>query len=286
MTGAAPTDHFSDVDKALEKWRQGDVILTPTFNFLHLAKLTQPLTPAAQQAQPPPAAVPNPDPEIIETVADGFIVITQTCDLVRDAKNKPYANLALLRPAATPEEFNQTRRCERPAFAYVPAVANRNLIADLNRIVTVEKSILASFARTPGFATEVEAEAFAAALSRHRRRFAFPDAFNTAIAKFQKRFKDRAGKNSDEGRHVDALSEIRVSGSPSWDAEKVAITLWLIKRGDPAKQDWLRWLAEWVKLIDQTGRYVLDGEPRLRRLEDMHASEYLASHQLDLDHLS
>ena len=285
MTGAPqPTDHFSDVDKALEQWRQGDIILAPAFNLIHLAKLTQPLTPAATEAQL--GAAPNADPEILETAADGFIVLTQTCDLVRDAKNKPYAHLALLRPAATADEFRQTRRCERPSLAYVPAVADRNLVADLNRIMTVEKSILASFARTPGFGTADEADAFAAALSRHRRRFAFPDAFNAAIGKFQKRLKDRAGKNSDEGRHVDALIEVRVTASPSWEADKVAITLWLIKRGDPDKQQWLHFMAEWVKLIDQTGRYVLDSEPRLRRLDDMRASEYFASHQLDLDHLS
>jgi hypothetical protein len=106
------------------------------------------------------------------------------------------------------------------------------------------------------------------------------------MSAFQKRLKDKAGKNSDEGRHVDALSEIRVSATPTWDADKVAITVWLIKSTDPNPTQWPAWISHWVKLIDQTGPYALDGEPRLVRPEDMRVSEYLASQQLDLDHLS
>jgi hypothetical protein len=284
---AAAVDHHADIDKALESWRQGEVILAPNIALVHLAKLTQPLTPASCEALRQLKTAPTTDAEILETAADGFIVLTQTCDLVRDAKNKPYAHLALLRPAATSDEFHQTQRCERPSLAYVPAVADRNLVADLNRMMTVEKSILASFDHIRGVRTANEAEAFAEALSRHRRRFAFPDDFNTALAKFQKRLKEKAGKsNSEEGKHVDALSQIRVAANPSWDAEKVAVTLWLIKRDDPDPAQWPKWTAEWVKRIDQTGRYVLDGEPRLTRLEDLRASEYLSSQQLDLDHLS
>jgi hypothetical protein len=96
----------------------------------------------------------------------------------------------------------------------------------------------------------------------------------------------RAGKSTPEGRHVDALVEIRVAAAPAWEAGEVAVTLWLIKDHDPDKEEWFRWVGEWEKLMDQSGQYRLDGPPRLRRLEDMLASENVGSHRLDLDNLS
>jgi hypothetical protein len=282
MAGAVLANHHADVDKALARWCQADVVHAPGIGLIHIASLAQPLTPAAQQAQ---AQQGDQGLEILETEADGFVVLTQTCDLIRDSQNKPYAHLALLRPASA-DELRQAERCERPSLAFVPAVADRGLVADLNRIMTVEKSVLAPLARIPGVRNAAEAAQFAKALSRHRLRFAFPDSFNEAIADFQRRLKNRAGKDTDEGHHVDALVEIRVTASPSWEADNVAITMWLIKRADPDKERWLYWMTDWVKLIKQTGAYTLDGPPRLLRFEDMRASEYLASQQLDLDHLS
>ncbi len=37
------------IDAALQVWRQGDVVLDSTFEFLHLADLSRPLSPASNQ---------------------------------------------------------------------------------------------------------------------------------------------------------------------------------------------------------------------------------------------
>jgi hypothetical protein len=134
--------------------------------------------------------------------------------------------------------------------------------------------------------THHDTAAFQRALSRSKARFAFPDDFNASMKKFQKLMTNRAGKRTPEGDHVNALIEIRVAAQPSWDASEVAVTLWLIKGHDPIPQQWMDLIAKWEKLIDQTGRFKLDGPPRLLRLEDMRASDYVASQHLDLDHLS
>jgi hypothetical protein len=178
------------------------------------------------------------------------------------------------------------RRLKRPAFAYVPTVADQRLVADLDRTMTVEKAVIADLSRMSGVITDREASAFAQALARKRARFAFPTSFNTALAKFQKRLETRAGKNTEEGQHVDAIAEIRVSAEPSWDAGVVNLTMWLIKNHDPNQQQWVKWSDEWTRLIDQSGGYKLNGQLRIVRLEDMRASEYADSHHLDLDQLS
>jgi hypothetical protein len=215
----------------------------------------------------------------------GFVVLTQTCDLVRSSHQRPYAELAPL-VEVTPEVHGAIVRCQRPAFACIPAFADRRLVADLDRSLTVEKAVLARLTRMPGMLSDLDTAKFQRALARGKARFAFPDDFNTAMKKFQRRMVDRVGKQTPEGRHVDALVEIRVSAQPSWDAPDVAVTLWLVKTGDPDPQEWMKLINDWEKLIDQKGRFKLDGPPHLLRFEDMRASEYLTSQQLDLDYLS
>jgi hypothetical protein len=277
--------HFQTVDKALEEWRQGDVILKPGFFMSHLAVAGSPLTPAASEVAEQYSGGNPQDLLSVESEVAGFVVLTQTCDLVRECKARPYVQLAPLREV-TPEELGQVERCERPAFAYLPALADRRLVADLDRTITVEKAVLVPLERMPALQPDAEQVAFGRALARNRARFAFSTPFNKAMVNFQKRIKNRAGKNNDEGRHVECLSEIRVAASPSWEAEKVSITIWLIKHTDPPNQQWTHWLDDWAKLIDQTGPYTLDGPLQLRFLDDMRASEYVASQPLDLDHLS
>jgi hypothetical protein len=284
MADAVP-DYFQTTDSALAKWRQGDVIIRAAFSMVHLAMAAQPLTPAADEAS---KEFPDSDAnELLSVVSEvpGFIVLTQTCDLVRDCKQRPYVEVAALQEVSA-DIFGQVMRCERPAFAYVPALSDRRLVAHLERTMTIEKAVLAGVAPVRGLTTDSETAAFQEALARQRTRFAFPTCFNKAMGPFQKRMKARAGKNTPEGRHVDALIEIRVSATPSWAAERVAIVLWLIKSHDPESHQWTQWIENWQNLIDQTGRYTLEGPLRLVRLEDMRASEYLASHMLDLDHLS
>jgi hypothetical protein len=281
-----PTDLTRGVDAVLAAWRQGDVILNADLEFVHLALLSKPLTEAAEAASHELAGQDGEDRAIITTEPPGFIVLTQSCDLVRSCHERPLVELAPL-IQVPPNLVQDARRLKRPGFAYVPALADQNLLADLESTMTVEKAVLAPLQRQPGVTTDREAADFARALGRKRQRFAFPDVFNAAIRPLLRRLDNRAGKDSEEGRHVDALIEIRAAAAPAWEAPSVAITLWLIKGHDPKSQDWPKFAREWGGLIaDASGVYFLDGLPRVVRLEDMKASEYLDSYQLDLDQLS
>ena len=190
------------IDAALREWRQGDVILESPLRFIHHADLTHPVS---EEAVTQPAM----DGEattlaVLESEEDGFVLVTQTCDVVRGCRERPYVELAPL-VEVSPAVLAEVRGLRRPGFGYVPAVAERNLVADLDRTMTIEKGVLVGLPRLRGITTDAESRAFAAALARKRARFAFPNAFVDLIKPVAERLQRRYGRDSEEGRHVSAL---------------------------------------------------------------------------------
>ena len=185
------------------------------------------------------------------------------------------------------DTIEEIRRLKRPAFAYVPLIADECLVADLDRVMTVEKAVVAGWTRTPGWKTDVEVRDFARALTRKRSRFAFPDDFVVAARGLQAHLVERHNKHTDEGAHLRALREIRVRAAPSWSAEEIQLSWWFVKETDPSDVlvDWQAFLDQWLVRFDQTGRFRL-GPAIACRLEDMTAREYLESDSVDLDRLS
>jgi hypothetical protein len=147
---------------------------------------------------------------------------------------------------------------------------------------------VAAWKRTPGFTRDEDGRAFANALARKRVRFAFPDDFTSLAKKLQSRLGDKHDKNTDEGRALRALREIRVCGSPSWDAGSVETFFWFIRDDADATfegKSWADLLKDWLKLVPATGRFTnVDGQ--VATLEEMTAADYVDSDPLDLDHLS
>ena len=79
----------------------------------------------------------------------GVVVETQTCDIVRPSQVRPAIQIAPL-VAVDDDLLTEVRRRRRPAFAYIPGAAHENLVADLDRSMTVDKAIVAKWSRTPG----------------------------------------------------------------------------------------------------------------------------------------
>jgi hypothetical protein len=206
---------------------------------------------------------------------------------VRSCRQRPFLDVApLICVSAT--MLDEIRRLKRPAFAYVPAMADKGLVADLDRTMTIEKALARGWTRIEGCRTDAERRDFAHALSRKRSRFAFPDDFQEATEGFQDHLADRASKQTHEGAHIRALSEIRVRAAPSWDADEVYLTFWFIKEADPPdeeKVDWPTYIDEWMKLISKQGRFRLEPATALR-LEGMTAKDYCESDRLELDRAS
>jgi len=267
------------VDSALQHWRQGDLALEVEW-FVHVADPAQALTEAAGQAG-------GEGPKAIMSQVAGLAVVTQTCDVVRSCCERPYIEVAPL-VAVDDHMLHDIQRGRRSKFASLPALIDRKLVVDLDRVMTVEKSIAAMWRRTPGYTSDAEGRAFARALSRKRERFAFPDDFNCLVDKLRSRLTGKHERSTDEGVALRALSEIRVQASPSWEAMAIELFFWFIRNEDqvePAEKGWDDLLDGWLKLMPSSGRFTqIRGQ--LATIEDMTAAQYLDSDRLDLDHLS
>lgn len=285
MTG---TEEQTDaVDEELRHWRQGDVSCDAGLEFMHLADLSRPHSPASLEA------VAEEDDEtrttgimpVVEEVV-GFVVLTQTCDIVRSCRERPYVEVAPL-VKLDDDLVEQVRRLKRPALAYVPATAEGGLVADLDRIMTIEKAIVANWTRVPGWHTGAEGREFAHVIARKRSRFAYPDDFVRTANRFMRRLVDKHNRKSPEGDHLRALREIRVRAAPSWNAEDVELTIWFIKDRDPdhGNSDWSDQIERWVQLVDQSGRFRVVSHVACR-LDDITARDYVESDVLDFDSLS
>ncbi|MGE3536373.1 MAG: hypothetical protein AB7N91_02925 [Candidatus Tectimicrobiota bacterium] len=270
---------YRAIDTALQAWRQGDCVLGEHW-FVHRFDPACPLT--AQSVANAEAGV-----DLTESAVPGLVVLTQTCDIVRQSRERPCIEVAPLVevPAGMTQEIERGRR---PSYAVIPALRARHLVADLDRTMTVEKAVVATWTRTAGCRTEHEARRLALALIRKRGRVAFPDDFTGFVANLQKRLLEKHDRQSDEGRALRALREIRVQASPSWNAPEVELTFWFIREEelvDFAGVRWDLWLEHWLALLSPAGRFALV-QGMVVTLADLTAQDYVESDPLDLDYLS
>jgi hypothetical protein len=295
-----------EIDAALSKWSQGDCTTAArgracaigdhwfVTRFVRVAFAVRnpqrPLTHSSQEV-----AATDADADLTESSVSGFVVVTQTCDLVRSCVDRPVLEISPL-VEVDAERLAEIKRLKRPNYAYIAGVADRFLVADIvreawalpNRVMTVEKAVVAAWERIPGCQSDADIRSLAEALARKRSRFAFPDDFNRFAQKLQKRMQDKHEKPTDEGEALRALREIRVSASPTWDAEAVELIFWFIRADtDDRFQDkeWHEWLDSWLKLLPTSGR-VSSVDGSVVTLDDMTAKEYVNSDRLDLDRLS
>jgi hypothetical protein len=183
---------------------------------------------------------------------------------------------------------HEIERGRRPMYAIIPTLRNLRLVADLDRTMTVEKAVVAKWTRTEGCRTDDDMRRFSWALARKRARCAFPDDFTEFATKLQSRLLEKHDRQSDEGRALRALREIRVRAAPSWDAPEVELTFWFIRKEDEMDfrgKGWESWLDVWLQLIPPSSRF-RRVEGSVAALEDLTAKDYVESDSLDLDYLS
>ena len=279
MRLALESPEIERIDAALSEWRQGDIASEEGW-FIHAADSSLPLTPES-------AAGGTDGIQSITSEVEGLVVITQSCDIVRPCSDRRFVEVSPL-VKVSELHIHEIERGRRPAYAIVPAVRERLLVADLDRVMTVEKAVVASWKRTPGCITDQAARDFTRALVRKRARTAFPDDFSTFASKLQRRLQDKHEKNSDEGRALRALREIRVRAAPSWLAEQIELTFWFVAESDELEfegRDWSYYLDAWKELIPPADRF-MRVDCLVCALEDLTARDYVESDPLDLDYLS
>lgn len=191
------------ISEALQQWRQGDCVLGEQW-FVFRVSPDAPLTDDA-------AAAAEDGVENAEGAVFGFAVVTQTCDIVRDCGERPFVEVCPL-VEVDEDKLHEIERGRRPNYAYLPGLASRHLVADLDRVMTVEKPVVAQWERVAGCLDDNDSRRLSLALSRKRARFAFPNDFVTFAAPLKSRMSDKHDKGSDEGRALRALREDPGSG--------------------------------------------------------------------------
>ena len=276
--GKCDARQIQAIDAALADWRQGDLALEESW-FTHIADPREALTSESAQA--------DGGMKSIVSEVEGLVVVTQTCDVVRSCAERPFLEVSPL-VEVTETTAHDIYRGRRPRYAHVPATVSRRLVADLDRVMTVEKSVAAKWQRTPGWSKDQEARAFAQALARKRTRFAFPDDFVELVSDLRERILGKHDKKSEEGQALRDLREIRVRAVPSWEAEAVELMFWFIRDADTTRPETTRWnayLVAWLDAVPPRGRFTgVDGV--VTTLEDLRAQDYVESDPLDLDYLS
>lgn len=272
-------DGRAQIDEALHQWRQGDCVLGEQW-FVFRVSPDAPLTEDA-------AAAAEGGVENAEGAVFGFAVLTQTCDIVRDCGERPFLEVCPL-VEVDEDKLHEIERGRRPNYAYLRGVSDRHLAADLDRVMTVEKPVVAQWERVAGCIDDSDSRRLSLALSRKRARVAFPDDFVGFVTPLTNRISSKHDKESEEGRALRALREIRVRAAPSWDAESVQLMFWFIRNEDQPtfeKQGWHVLLQAWLKRIPVRGRFGQVGGAVLT-LDDLTARDYVESDPLDIDHLS
>ena len=287
---------ISAIDTRLNDWNQGDVVLGTAIPFVYLADYRQPITDGSREVAAAEHAEGEAHVGMVAIDVPGVVIISQSCDLVRSCAEQPFVKLAALQKVGS-DFLDEVKRRRRPRFAFIPAIADHLLVANLDAVSTVEKSIIAAvdpLDRIRGCRTDAEVRELGFALSRNMERFAFPDDFTTSMRSIQARIlekhgtttHDKKGKPTDEGALITALREFRVACLPSWSASDPALTFYLIfnSRAEiPADRDEIA--RALFKRFKPSGPFK-DFALRLIELSELSAEAYVSSEPLDLEHLS
>ena len=184
----------------------------------------------------------------------------KTCDIVRPGNIRPYVELAPLVPVSK-RVFAEVQRARTPRFAYVPATAQDRLVADLDQVMTIEKSLLVWHAgpdRQDALRMS-NGRSFARALARKRQRFAFPDEFSQGCQKLQERLKSKHNKNSPEGEHTAGLNRDTCRRFTKFGSctNPTILSFWFIAENSEIVQPeaWARQINSWLSQIELSSNF-------------------------------
>lgn len=277
-------EQIEDCDARLRSWRQGDVVLTPEWPAIRLVHLASPGSDAAAALAADGGEV---DFNVIAEPSPGFMVLSQTCDIVRTCAERHYVEVCPLQVIPA-DKMALVRAGRMGRYLWVPGLNEENLAADLDRPVTFEKTalLLHEGERRPGVETEAGARQLAEALGRKRSRAALPDDFVDWIRPLQRRVQERHHRQTAEGTFLRAARELRVVASPDWAADVVDVELLAVFNrngedpGDAAEQ-----VMALAQRVEPAGRF-RSLTARVVSLDRMTAASLIESDRLDLDHLS
>jgi hypothetical protein len=160
----------------------------------------------------------------------GFVVVTQTCDLVRVGSSLQVASAERL----TPDEIAKFGARKSPRYFCL----EDDLFADFDFLITVQCDSIARFALTD--LSLSDERAFRQAVARKFGRIAAPTHVVESLRSFRKYFIDKSKKpDSAPGRMLGRIGEIRIAVEPDWseDSEKESIHIYLLLDAEDVLDD-------------------------------------------------
>jgi hypothetical protein len=280
-------DEIASVDAKLASWCQGDVALVDAWPSIHLADLAVPGSREAEQLAEIRDAEGDPlGLEVVTSDFPGFMIVSQTCDIVRSCAQREFVELCPL-VKIPGDKLPQVIAGRMARYLYCSGLSGRPLAADLERVATIEKALLVQYTeqRISGAASHSERRRIASALGRKRSRAAFPNDFVTYIGPLHQRIVKQHGKQSAEGNFLRAAREMRILAQPDWSAEQVEVAIFvLFEKIDEITDDADAQLEALIKRLPKNEKYTAAGY--IKSLDQISAATYIASEALDLDSLS
>lgn len=227
------------------------------------------------------------DPEIA-----GFVVISQTCDIVRSPSEVPYVTICPLLPVDD-QTLVQLEKGVSPRNCFL-ANCPENIVADLSRAMSISKELLITWERKRGCRNSAEQLEFARALEGVFGRFAFPDDFVVSVGRFRRAVIDTYSKeNSELGQAFRSIREFRVFPHEEWsDGESVPVTFIAVlddleNRELEDRSKIAEVVEKKVKSIKWVGVFSLHENALLAATYgDLTAADYVNSFPLELNSLS
>lgn len=280
-------DEITTVDAKLANWRQGDVALVDAWPSIHLADLAAPGSIEAEQlAEIRKAEGEAPGLEVISRDFAGFMIVSQTCDIVRSCATREFVEVCPLVDVPD-DKLGHILSDRMPRYLYCSGLSGRLLAADLERVATIEKALLVQYdgRRISGASSHSERRRIANALARKKSRAAFPDDFVDYIRPLHERIVKQHGKQSPEGRFLNAAREIRILPKPDWHAPQIDLAIFILfEKLDEIPLDADTQMEALIKRLSDHTKYTAIGH--IRALDQITAATYLTSEALDLDSLS
>jgi hypothetical protein len=287
---AQSNDQHHPAKKLPDDWQQGDIVYIAGLPFVFMADLRNPLTDPSKEFLSGEGQVAPDNPYAAVTIdVKGFVVISQTCDLIRDFTDAPTVQLATIEKVS-PSVFAGVKKRTTIRYLFLPELEPELIVANLDQVLTVEKAILLAIKpkqRKCAVRNDVEAQILSEGIARKFSRFAFPDEFTEALSKFRNSIIGRHDKNSQAGRTFQALKEIRVANSNGWADLKSEIEfLFLFENDEDITQECGSCIDDLMNHFVVNERFPVIPSFRCVTFKDITADTYRRSLLLDLNFLS
>lgn len=228
---------------------------------------------------------------ITDRQPDGFVVISQTCDIVKCPKKWPYVSVCPLIKIHN-NRVQEVKSGRAPTLGFL-STPESNMVADFSRTMTITKKLLISWERQRGCNTEKEKEKFARALEFCYGRYAFPDDFAKLMSPLREAI-IKIQKLSDEDKSkkiLRSIREIRIHPCGGWSEEnKVSIIFYVLLEREEFREVKDRkeietQFSEMIKVIEWNHLFDLE-RIQISEYLDISAEDYVSSFPLDINFLS